>query len=128
MNLFQAIGVACRVQPKPRLSYDQIFKKHEYPGYINMINSCNRIDDLEYIRQDLNVAMLETIANRIEMVEKYGDCEKTAKYYKVIKSMYIDKGITAEDCRKYDKWCKTVAREALNKRMKELRAQQKEKE
>ena len=45
-----------------------------------MINSCNRIDDLKYIRQDLNVAMLETIATRIEMVEKYGDCEKTAKY------------------------------------------------
>lgn len=39
----------------------------------------------------------------------------------------MDQGITSKDCELTDKWFKTVAREALNKRAKELRELNKKK-
>ncbi len=114
---------ALSIQPKPRMTLVQILKAHEYPGYINMINNLKTNKDIDYIRTDLSLApaTYKKIAERNKLCNELGDCKTTKNYYKGIKKGYIDKGITENDAILTNNWFRTVARDALNKRAKEIR-------
>ena len=111
---------------KPKMNMVQIIKAHSYPGYINMINGLRDLDEVKEIRTDLSLANYDKLAERMKKVEKFGKCDDTKHYYNGIKNL-MDQGITSKDCELTDKWFKTVAREALNKRAKELRELNKKK-
>ena len=114
--------VAMGFKIKPHQNLDETLKKHEYPGYLNLVKSCKKVEDLEYLRKDLNLNTFNIIKDRIEAVNKYGvDAPETKRFGKNIKKMYIDKGITVKDCDATIKWFKDVVRPAITARIKELK-------
>lgn len=112
---------------KPKMTTEQILKQHKYPGVYNLIDKIDSLDDLLYLRKDFNTAMgtFKTIQERIELCEKYGECEKTKNYYKGIKKLYIDKGITSKDVELTIKWYKEVYYKKLSEKIKKVRQESK---
>ena len=109
---------------KPHQDLPETFKKHEYPGYLNYIKSCNKVEDLEYLRKDVTSALhtFRTIRDRIDKVNKYGvGLPETRAYYAAIKKKYIDKGITVKDCDATIKWFTDVVKPAITAKIKELK-------
>lgn len=107
---------------KPHQNIDETFKKHFYQGYLDFIKNKADISDIDYLRKDYQqgLATFKRIKERIEKVEKLGDCSETSKYYKGIKSKYIDKGITSKDVEATIKWYTNNIPKALNDRKAEL--------
>ena len=114
---------------KPRQDLAVSFKKHEYPGYLNMIDHLKDLDDIAYIRQDIRLGLADAdrIGERLELCQN-GENKENKKYYKGIKKLYIDKGITKSDVEANKNWLNTVAKEKLNSKAKELREKEKIKE
>ena len=101
-----------------------LIKYHKNPGLINYINKCKYIEDLRYIKKDSGshrvIPMITKIRKRIEMCKKLGYCDETKSYYKSIKKMYLDQGITVKDCDDTIKWCKELD-QLINNRISELK-------
>lgn len=110
------------LQIKPHQDLATSLKKHEYPGFLNLIKKTNNIDDLKYLRNDINtgISMINRITERITKCNKLGEVNETKSYYKGINKKYISKGITEKDCEKYVKWLKEVCKPEITKRIKEL--------
>lgn len=104
----------------------KIIKAHKYDWYLRLIDHTNDLNDLLYIRKDLNYGMqyYDLLEERIELCTRYGDCPKTHKYYKGIKKKFIDKGVTPKDCQLIKKWFEDEARPVLNQKIKEARKAQ----
>lgn len=77
-----------------------VLKLHDNPGFRNIINQCNDLEDLKYLREDtkISIGTFKLIKERIEKCKKLGECTETKKYYKGIKKKYLDEGITPRDC------------------------------
>lgn len=107
---------------KPQQNIDETFKKHSYQGYLDFIKNKADLSDIDYLRKDYQqgLATFKRIKERIEKVEKLGDCKETSGYYKGIKSKYIDKGITSKDVEATIKWFNDNIPKALNDRKAEL--------
>lgn len=99
-----------------------ILKAHKNDEYLNYINKCKNIDDLDYLRRDCNMAinMYTNIGERIDKINKEGNSSETRKYYKGIYNDYIKRGVTSKDCTLFVKWCKEVVLPAIAARRKEL--------
>lgn len=101
-----------------------LLKKHYNPGFRRLIDKLDEEADLIYIKRD-HATLLTTIPKireRIELCNKYGECDKTKKFYKGIKRDYIDKGVTVQDCDKtLEEAKKTI--HLINARIKEVRNQ-----
>ena len=81
----------------------------EYQGYINLINKQTDIEDLNYIRKDIDQA-----CKTIEVVKKKireGDAS----------NKYVKAGITVKDCNETIKWFKDIAKKAINDKIKSLK-------
>lgn len=78
--------------------YD-LLKHHSNPGLDHYIQRSNDVNELNYIKADTKTVLptLNKIKDRMELIEKYGECKQTQSYYKGLKNMYIDKGITVKD-------------------------------
>ena len=107
---------------KPHQDLPETFKKHEYPGYLNYIKSCKKVEDLEYLRKDVTSGLhtFRTIRDRISKCQN-GETTENKNYYKGIKKKYIDKGITVKDCDATIKWFNDVVKPAITARIKELK-------
>ena len=83
-----------------------MLKEHKNQGFENIVNKTNNLDELLYLRQDLNIGLsqMKKIKERIHNCEKYGECEMTKKYYKNIEKMYLSHGVTEKDVDLYIKW------------------------
>lgn len=110
------------IKIKPHQTLDVTLKKHSYEGFLNLIRSTKKVEDLKYLRNDVHICIntIKTISARIDKCNKLGECKETASYYKGIKKMYIDKGITAEDCNKTILWFKEVCIKEINQKIKSL--------
>lgn len=113
-------------QIKNHQNLDVTLKKHSYPGYLELIKKQNNIEDLKYLRSDVNISinLVKNIKQRIEKVKKYGDCGETHRYYKKINE-YIQKGITVRDCDLTLKWFKEICLKEISKKIKELKLKEK---
>ena len=111
---------------EPHQSLEESFKKHSYPGYLNLINKCNDLEDLEHLKKDaeLGSTRFDIIAKRIDKC-KDGENEENSSYYKYIKKHYIDNGITLDDVYKYRNWYKDVAYVRIKEKIKEIKANRK---
>ena len=91
-----------------------------------MIDHLKDFDDIAYIRQDIRLGLVDAgkIAERLELCQN-GENKENKNYYKGIKKLYIDKGITKSDVEAYKNWLNTVAKEKLNSKVKELREKEK---
>ena len=108
---------------KGRKSIDQIFKSHKYEGLLDLVKKTKDLDDLYYMRQDYHVGIgqFERILKNIRNCEKLGNCSETKRYYKGIKKMYLDKGVTSRDVELTIEWYKNVYLPAINSRIKEVK-------
>lgn len=109
---------------KNRQNLDVTLKKHSYMGYMDFLKTIKDLDDINYMRQDINITIntIKTIRDRIEKINRLGENDPAVRnYVKNIKSKYIDKGITVKDCDQTIEWFETDCRKALNDRAKELR-------
>lgn len=97
-------------------------KEHKWDRWIEVIQKIKYKKDLETMRREVNVSIYtyDKIAERVEKIEKLGECKETAPYYKSLKKNYIDKGITSKDMKLSSEWMKTTLRQEINKRMKEV--------
>ena len=106
----------------PHQNLDETLKKHSYEGYLNFIKNKADLSDIEYIRKDYQLGLntMKKIRNRMDLINKEGLSNNTKKYYKGIKSKYIDKGITINDIDSTIKWYENNIPNALSVRKKEL--------
>ena len=104
-----------------------MLKEHKNQGFENIVNKTNNLDELLYLRQDLNIAMpqMKKIKERIHNCEKYGECEMTKKYYKNIEKMYLSHGVTEKDVDLYIKWTENEMKPLINEKIAEARKNQK---
>lgn len=123
-NYFDRVFVGFKIKPHQNL--DETLKKHEYPGYLNYINNCTKLDVLEDFRQDNNIGteQIKKIRDRISKCQN-GETKENKNYYKGIKKMYIDKGITVKDCDLTIKWFNDIVKPAINAKIKELKRNKK---
>ena len=99
------------------------FIKHGYnPGFRKLIDKSTDIDELIYLRNDHRtlIPQLVTIKERIKLCKELGETNKTKNYYKGIKKIYIDKGITEKQVQKSIDEC-YITIDIINKRIKELK-------
>ena len=92
---------------KPHQNLDETLKKHEYPGLINFYKTIKDLDDINYMRNDINSAI--------------SYCEKCKAGTIPKAKEFAAKGITTKDYDATINWYKTVAKKALNDRAKELK-------
>lgn len=106
---------------KPKMEITDAYKKHSYPGLLNMVKNTDNINDLKYLLKDITVTnnQVKIIAERIDKCNKLGNCTETKNYYKGIKSKYIDKGVTSKDMEAYREWLNDVYRKAIQDKIKE---------
>ena len=107
----------------------QMLKEHKNQGFENIVNKTNNLDELLYLRQDLNIGLsqMKKIKERIHNCEKYGECEMTKKYYKNIEKMYLSHGVTEKDVDLYIKWTENEMKPLINEKIAEARKNQKNK-
>lgn len=91
----------------PHQNIDKTLKKHEYPGLLKFYSTIKDMDDIKYMRNDLNSAI------------NYCKKCKEGKYPKA--KEFAKKGITDKDYDATIKWYETVARKALNDRAEEIK-------
>lgn len=79
---------------------EELLKRHGNPSMDKVIMAEKKPKDIRYFQKDLDgtIASINRVRDLIDKCNKKGDCEETKKYYKSIKTMYIDKGITVKDC------------------------------
>jgi len=77
----------------PRLEMWEILKKHEYPGFYNLIDKTKKIEDLEYMRKDLYLAKRQFTKLK-ENLEKY---RKNPEKKNRLLDNLIKKGVTSKD-------------------------------
>lgn len=108
---------------KPKMDIVDAYKKHSYPGLLNMVKNTDNINDLKYLLKDSTTAnnQVKIIGARIDKCNKLGNCAETKNYYKGIKSKYIDKGVTSKDMEAYNKWLNEVYKKAIQDKIKELK-------
>ena len=99
------------LQPKPNMNIYQILKSNKYPGFLNLVNKVKEVDDLQYLRSDVHIALntYKTIRDRLAVKDPRVD-------------KYVKKGITAEDCDLTIKWFKDVVLPTITARIKELKS------
>ena len=102
-------------------SVADLIKNHSNPGLAELVNKSKDVDELRYIKKDTQTIFgtLNKIKERITLCRQQGETNKTKSYYKNIKKMYIDKGITEKDVEKTIENMKKLI-EDINKRIKEL--------
>ena len=96
------------------------------PGFRTVIRKSTDIEELQYLRTDTRtlIPTLNTIKERIKLCNELGETNKTKNYYKGIKKMYIDKGITEKDVQKaLDGTNETI--KLIGERIKELQKEKK---
>lgn len=106
---------------KPKMEITDAYKKHSYPGLLNMVKNTDNINDLKYLLKDITVTnnQVKIIAERIDKCNKLGNCAETKNYYKGIKNKYIDKGVTGKDMEAYREWLNDVYKKAIQDKIKE---------
>ena len=115
LSHWRRVFLSVHVNPKQELH--ETLKKHEHPGYLNMINSRKYISDLKYVRQDLNTFLnLLTNLKRIYSEYKKGNYQDN----KICKQL-DENGVEIKDFDPTIKYCKTTVRDAITKRIKELK-------
>ena len=99
-----------------------ILKAHKNDEYLNYINKCKNVEDLNFLRKDCNAIInsYTTIGPRIDKISKEGLTKETKIYYKSIYNDYVKHGITGKDCELFVKWCREVVLPAISARRKEL--------
>lgn len=109
------------LDPRNRQDIVVTLKKHSNEKYLNLIKRTKKKEDLLYLRKDLNmgISQYKKILSNIKKCEELGDCEETERFYDGIKKLYMNKGITSKDVEATIKWCETVARQEISKRLKE---------
>ena len=89
-----------------------LLKYHKNPGLVNYVKNCKKIEDLRYIKKDsgshMIIPQIKVIKERISLCKELGECDKTKSYYKGIKKLYLDRGITEKDCDATIEWCKEL--------------------
>lgn len=105
---------------KPHQDLAESAKKGSYPGLLNFVQKCKNIDEIEDVKKDCKYLNFTAIKERIANC-KDGENASNFKYYKKIKKIYLDKGVTEKDIEKYEKWIKDVLIPACNDRIKELK-------
>ena len=115
--------IAFKIKPKQKL--EESFKKHNYPGLLNFVNTCKSIDQLKYIRKDTasTKSSLNTILKRVKSVE---DGKGDPKWENNIKKLYINKGITSKDVQAYIDWLYGPFNKAISDRIETLKKTLKE--
>lgn len=99
-----------------------LIKNHGNPGLNDYINNSKDIEELNYIKRDTRTVFktLETIKERIKLCKQLGESQKTKNYYKGIKRLYLDKGITERDVQQtIDNLNKTI--NLINEKIKKLK-------
>ena len=83
-----------------------LLKHHGNPGLVNYVKNSKDIEEIEYIRDDTRTMKptLYKIRERIDIINQKGECKETSKYYKGIKKLYLDKGVTLRDVDKTIEW------------------------
>jgi len=119
-GIVNQVFMGLKVHPKQKLW--ESFKKHEYPGFLNLIERTKKRSDLIYLRKDCYIA-LTTIAT---IKEKMIDCEKGefCKDREFIKNEYINKGITSKDIEKYEKWIREIALKEISNKLREIKKEE----
>lgn len=99
-----------------------VLKEHGNKKFLAYVQKSKDIDELRYLRRDTmqSVAFFDKLVERIQKSEKLGECEETKKYYKGIKKMYLDKGITSKDVIATRSFTKQQILPAITKRIEEL--------
>ena len=82
----------------PVNGYPDLIKYHNNPGMKKYIEKSNDIDELYYLKKDLQstFSTLRKIGDRIKLC-KSGENKTNSSYYKYIKKHYIDQGLTEKD-------------------------------
>ena len=98
-----------------------LLKHHGNPGLEIYVKKSTDKEEIRYIRADTATIKptLNKIRDRIDLINKKGNCKETSKFYKGIKSMYIDKGVTVRDVDKTIEWYESFMK-LINNRLKEL--------
>ena len=93
--------------------------------YIEIINNCKTIEDVDYLKKDLNNAikqLTQFIIPSFKLLNKdkseLTSEDKLALHYV---KMYNKYGSTEKDIKKYVEWLKTDAKKLLNDKTKEIR-------
>lgn len=101
-----------------------LIKNHGNPGYDRVIEECDNTDELKILRSDNNISIsqLKTIRSRIDICKDLKETDNDLPvYYKGVKKMYIDKGVTVKDCDlTIESFKKTNT--LISKRIKELKS------
>ena len=110
-------------QNKSGNNLEQILKQHSYPGLLHYVEKSKSYDDLVYLRKDYYIGMKQfnKIKERIELCEKLGDCKETSRFYKGIKKLYFDKGITSKDVGLTIQWYQEVYFPKLKEKIQETK-------
>ena len=92
------------------------------PGYRTVVKNSKDIEELQYLRTDIRttIPVLTKIKERIKKCKELGETKETKNYYKGIKKLYIDKGITEKDVEKALNGVNETI-DMINERIKELR-------
>lgn len=134
LQIYKDCGKAVKISHKIRKYNKQygvkindmtsLIKNHGNPGYDRVIEECDNIDDLKILRDDNNVSIsqLKTIRSRIDICKNLKETDNDLPvYYKGVKKMYIDKGVTVKDCDlTIESFKKTNT--LISKRIKELKS------
>lgn len=108
-------------QIKPKQDFITTLKKHQHPGYINLINKQKNIEDLKYLRQDCHVFIGSINKLRDKLINK--DMSGMVNYVKMEK--FNQEGVTVKDCDLTIKWFKEVALKRMSEKIKEINDQKK---
>lgn len=98
-----------------------LIKNHSNPGLREIAMQSKDVDELRYIKKDIQTTFdtLNKIKDRIKLCKQVGETDKTKSYYKNIKKMYIDQGITEKDVEKTIENLNKLI-DDINKRIKDL--------
>lgn len=95
-------------------------------AYERIIDETDDLEKLLWLRKEFQVTppVLKAVKERIEKCNKLGECKETKRWYKGIKKMYIDEGITPKMVEKAIEGNRKQI-EHINSRIKEVRKMQK---
>lgn len=91
---------------------------------LKIVDSCRTLDEINYLRHDLDVTTLEKYAMRVKQVEDGNKDELERRTARAIQKQ-VDKGMSSKNLEQHCKWLRTTYREAINTKAKELRDKKK---
>lgn len=93
----------------PHQNLDKTLKTHQYPGFLNFVKKTNKIEDLNYLRQDVHQGIndINKIKNKIKNKDQ--------------SNKWVKKGITVKDCDLTIQWFKEVVLKEISNKIKELK-------